>query len=597
MAEEALKVWLATQPGWLLILDNADDPALLMAFVPRTDNGHILITSRARNFQRLGIVKPVRLDELLVEDATAFLLHRCDRQDDDSEERRAAEELAHELDGLPLALEQTAAYIVDQNASLQDYLQSYRSRRLELIQYSSPAFGYYEKTVASAWAANFEAVEKESPAAADVLRLSAFLAPDAIPFELLIQGVSEIGTTVADKLSGVETNPLAINELLQPLGRFSLIHIDRVDRIYSIHRIVQEVLKASMDETASKLWAEYAVRATCRAFPKVEYGNWPLCNRLLPHARALTDMVLAARMRSSEAAQLLLMTGSYLYRQGQYVEAERLYKKALKINREMLGEHHPDYAASLNDLAMVYADMGRHAEAEPLYEEALAIRREALGERHPDYAQTLNNLATLYGQTDRGSEALTLVKEATAIRREALGERHADYAQSLNNLAAQYVSLGRYTEAEPLHQEAMEIRREVLGERHPHYAQSLNNLATLYFQTGRAEKAEPLFKEALEIRRESLGERHLAYTHPLNNLATLYDNLGRHAEAEPLYRELMAIYREVLGERHPRYAHSLQSLATLYLAQNRHAEAEPLFKELMELRRQSQAGSDGDRAS
>ncbi len=40
--------------------------------------------------------------------------------------------------------------------------------------------------------------------------------------------------------------------------------------------------------------------------------------------------------------------------------------------------------------------MGDYAAAEPLYRQALEIRRMALGEDHPDYAASLNNLAGLY---------------------------------------------------------------------------------------------------------------------------------------------------------------------------------------------------------
>ena len=39
----------------------------------------------------------------------------------------------------------------------------------------------------------------------------------------------------------------------------------------------------------------------------------------------------------------------------------------MEIRRVALGEQHPDYAASLNNLAVLYLAMGRHAEAEPLY--------------------------------------------------------------------------------------------------------------------------------------------------------------------------------------------------------------------------------------
>ena len=61
----------------------------------------------------------------------------------------------------------------------------------------------------------------------------------------------------------------------------------------------------------------------------------------------------------------------------------------------ILGQDHPDYATSLNNLAMLYRAMGDHAAALPLFRQALEIRRTALGENHPDYAASLNNLAVL----------------------------------------------------------------------------------------------------------------------------------------------------------------------------------------------------------
>ena len=106
-------------------------------FLPEAEHGHILITSRAPNFQDLGIMHPVGLEQLSVEDATAFLLHRCGRQDAEVVERAAATELASELDGLPLALEQAAAYIVERKATFQRYLKSYRTRGPGLVRHTS----------------------------------------------------------------------------------------------------------------------------------------------------------------------------------------------------------------------------------------------------------------------------------------------------------------------------------------------------------------------------------------------------------------------------------------------------------------------------
>ena len=81
---------------------------------------------------------------------------------------------------------------------------------------------------------------------------------------------------------------------------------------------------------------------------------------------------------------------------GQYEKAEPLYKQALEIRKRVLGEDHPDYASSLNNLALLYRDMGQYEKARPLLQQALEIRKRALGEDHPDYAISLTNLAELY---------------------------------------------------------------------------------------------------------------------------------------------------------------------------------------------------------
>ena len=427
---------------------------------PRTEEGHILVTSRAQDFQDLGIVNPVELLELPVADATAFLLKRCGREEAGADERDAAERLARELRGLPLALEQAAAYIVaDKGLKIQSYLESYRSRGLKRLEARRPALGGYPRSVVSTWAANFEMVEAESPAAADVLRLSAFLAPDAIPLQLLADGASQLGPAVQQALAGAEEDPLLVHDLLGPLSRFSLIGIDGQTEAYSIHRMVQEVLKAAMDDDARRLWAERTVRALARAFPPVEYNNWPLCGRLLPHALAVAAWVEQDHMEFAEAGRLLNQTASYLHDRGQYGEAEPLYKQAREIRRTALGERHPDYATSLHNLAVLYDAMGRHAEAEPLMKQAREIRRTALGERHPDYATSLNNLAELYRAMGRHAKAEPPYKQAREIRRTALGERHPDYATSLHNLAGLYDAMGRHGKAEPLYKQAMEICR------------------------------------------------------------------------------------------------------------------------------------------
>ena len=129
-----------------------------------------------------------------------------------------------------------------------------------------------------------------------------------------------------------------------------------------------------------------------------------------------------------------------------------------------------------------------------------------LGEGHPDYAVSLNNLADLYRAKGDYAAAEPLYRQAMEIRRAALGEGHPDYAASLNNLALLYQAMGDYAAAEPLFRQAMEIYRAVLGEGHPHYATSLNNLARLSVATGHERDALTLMQKAAAIDDRMIGQ-------------------------------------------------------------------------------------------
>jgi tetratricopeptide (TPR) repeat protein len=73
-------------------------------------------------------------------------------------------------------------------------------------------------------------------------------------------------------------------------------------------------------------------------------------------------------------------------------------------------------ATSLNSLAELYHFQGQYAQAEPLFKRALAINEKALGPGHPNLATTLDNLADLYTKTGRKDEANRLFDRAARIR-------------------------------------------------------------------------------------------------------------------------------------------------------------------------------------
>src|SRR5579871_6023083 len=584
---ESVKTWLSTNSSYLLLLDNADNFSIVKKYLPSRPAGHVLITSRAQDFAVLNIRGPVRLHELPVNDALTFLLQRAERENTSKTERAAAADLAQELGYLPLALEQAGAYIVHHEITFEQYLVDYRRLRMGLLERYGPVTGEYPETVYTTWNKSFTAVRAKSEAAAELLTISAFFAPDAVPNALLLDGASELGELLASELTHAPDNQLRLRELLTSLTDYSLIHRNTDAQTYDIHSLVQAVIQAKMNISDRQACAERAVRVANRAFPGVEFDSWPLCERLLPHALACLQYARKEDVEIEEMASLCNEAGYYLNERGFFAEAEPLYQEALKMRRNMLPEGHPDIALSLNNLAVLYKSQGRYTEAEPLYQEALGIFRKALPKNHPNIATCLDSLAVLYDSQGRYAEAELLYLEALGIRRQALSQGHPDIALSLNNLAELYRNQGLYEKAEPLYLEALGIRRQALSQIHPNIALSLNNLAALYDSQGRYAEAELLYLEALGIGRQALSQGHPDTALSLNNLAVLYKSQGRYAEAEPLYQEALAIWRKALPEGHPDIATSLNNLAVLYKSQGLYEKAELFYLEALEMRRKA----------
>jgi hypothetical protein len=213
---DSVKHWLEINSDWLLIFDNADNPEIIEEFFPVQINGHIIITSRAQVFSKLGIMYTIKMDEMSPEESKKFLLTRTVRDIHSLEqiEIKAIEKLGNELYYFPLALEQAGAYIHENFSSFNDYLVSYHNEGLKLLEKSKS--DKYEKTVATTWSLNFEQIENNSKAAIDLLYVSAFLSPYGIPLELIAHGANKLGPVLSASLADVESNPLVLDEVLAP---------------------------------------------------------------------------------------------------------------------------------------------------------------------------------------------------------------------------------------------------------------------------------------------------------------------------------------------------------------------------------------------
>jgi len=565
--------WLNRNDRWLLILDNVDDRRELRPFLPARGKGDVLITSLESVFHEIGIADAIEVGDLGAEEAVRLLLRRAGRDYSDSREHAAATELARELDYFPLALEQAAAFVGETNVLFADYLRAFRKRRVHVLEKAGGLVS--RSTVAATWAATFEALQRASPAAADVLRTSAFLAPEAIPFELFELGAAALGAPIATFFA--DSDELAAAELLRPLARYSLIRPSAESRAFRVHRLVQEIVRATLGTSDSHAYAGRAAAALDAAFPDVDYATWPQCDRLVPNVSALAARVAEYDVCTRPAAAVLNKAASYLRERARYAEAQRLYEQALSLSERACGPDDPESARSLSGLANAHRDQGRYAEALPLHERALAIRERVLSPDHPEIAASLSGLAVVLWDRGMFAEALPLHQRALAIRERALGPDHRDVARSLNNLATVYAEQGRYAEARPLFERSVGIWERALGADHPNVALTLNNLAYVEKEQGRFVEAQALFERAQSIWERALGPDDPNVAYRLDGLADLYRDIGRYADAEELYGRALAIAELALGPEHPVAAYNLAGLANVRAKLGHHAEARALY--------------------
>lgn len=595
---QVVKAWLETHRDWLLILDNLDEPQVLFPsntsgrlryaspFLPSTSRNHVLLTTRADDLSSLslslGFSRPLRMETFTPEQGARLLLVRAERLERATpQSRQEAEQIARDLGGLALAIDQAGAYLAATGASFSSYLQLLHQRSTDLLKQQRNSL--YPASVATTWSISFERVEVRNPTAAELLRFCAFLAPDAIPEEILAQGAEHLG----DVLAPAAADPLQIDAAIESLRASSLIARDPQTRTFTVHRLVQAVQRDSLPIEIQHQWMLRTVLAINATFPYTEITNWPACERLLPHALLCASWIEQAQIITPVTARLLNETGVYLDARGRYAEAEPLYQQALAIRQQLLGPVHPGTAEILNNLAGLYQKQGKYSEAEPLYLRALDIREQHSGALRSYMAITLNNLAGLYKDLGRYAEAEPLLLRALAIDEQVYGHYHPAVATNLNNLAALYENQKKYKQAEPLYQQALAIREQHLEQPHPGTAEVLNNLAGLYQTLRKDKQAEALYLRALTINQQVYGHEHPEVATNLNNLALLYISQKKYEEAERLLQRALAINQQKLGQWHPFTANSLYIQAHLFMLQENYTQAEPLFQHALAIYEQT----------
>ena len=508
--KDAIHRWLGEHTNWLLILDNVEDFNLLHSLVPKVRNGAVLITTRRKVTEPAA--QALELELLPENDAILFLLKRTkvltvnqSLEEGSKHDIEAAKSVARLLGNLPLALDQAGAYILETPYSFTGYLTLFQTYQGQLLQrrIGEHMPTDHPESVTTTFRLNFERVQQRNHAAAELLSFFAFLAPDAIPEEILTAGAQLPGSALALMVSDM----FQLNQAIEVLYTYSLVQRDFKGKTLSVHRLVQAVIKDSLNQKAAQKRVERTVQVINAAFPDLEPAFWPQCEALLPHALLAARYIEEYHLSSNEAGSLAYKTALYLHARARYKEAEPLYRQALRLCEQQWGSEHVEVAAALNGLADLCRDVSKYAEAETCYLRALSIREQKLGKEHLDVAMSLEGVAILYKEQGRYMEAEKLHLRSLATRERQLGPEHLQVAASLNGLGLLYKEQSRYAEAEESYLRSLAIRKRQLGLYHVGVATSLNNLGVLYMTQGRYAEADTSTPTSLRYGRRRYWNR------------------------------------------------------------------------------------------
>ena len=541
------------QGRWLLIYDNAEDPAALISFLPG-GAGHVLITSRSPGWW--DVATPIEIDVLDRAESITLLTGRAARLSP-VEANRVAEVLGD----LPLALAQAAAYLDECGITVDDYVELVADRASEVLAHGTPSG--YPAPLAASLSLAFDKLASQCQAGLALLRIAAELAPEPIPLKLLSSQYEQL----PDALRQIVADPVAFADLIRDLRRRALVRVG--DGSFQLHRLTQAILRSdpSADRAISaQVASSTALSLLSRAVPENPWRNpdsWPMWRVLLPHVLAVAHSMTYLDTDPSAviATDLLQSAGTYLRDIGDCEAAQPLYEELHTRNKQQYGERHVQTLRSASLLAAVLGELGHYSRAQAVAENSLDGCKQLLGDDDPDTlfsAQILGSILTNTGDHER---ARTLDEDTLTRRRRVLGPDHFHTLASANNYAVDLRRAGEYEAARALDEDTLSRRRRVFGADSPDALYSASNLAADLRGLGDYEAARTLDENTLVRRRHILGDDHPETLNSQLGLAADLRRVGDHEGARALDEENLAARRRIRGDNHPDTLWAARSLA------------------------------------
>lgn len=470
---------LRGQDRWLLVFDNAGDPTDVAPFLPG-GTGHVLVTSRDPRWS--SVTEPVPIGEFTRAESLDVL--RSSLPDlSDGDGNRIAQALAD----LPVGVDQAAALLAGTGWTVPTYLDLLDDSTRSLLDGHDP--GGYPLPVAASWLVAFDQLAAGDAAAAQLVTLAAWLAPDPVPLTVF----TDQAAALPEPLATAAGDPLRWARMLRTLRRRAIARIGPDTLL--LHRMPAAVLRThSPVPDPEHGWPAQAVallRAALPADRSNQAGTWPMWRVLLPHVVAVTDPARDTEAVADDAEWLVEHLAIYLHARGEPRVARPYFEQACRRYETRLGDNHASTLAAANNLAVVLRDLGYVDQADALDQDILDRLSRMLDDDEPGVPSPPRSLSEHEQAVKRGQDTFDR-------RRRILGEDHPETLNSAHSLADVLRRVGQHTQARDLDQDTLNRRRRILGDDHPDTRESARNLADTLHGLGQHEQARELEQWSLD---------------------------------------------------------------------------------------------------
>lgn len=601
---------------WLVVFDNYDWPQKvknILEYTPKSSHGAVIMTTRHGDVASLGAL--ISVPGMCEADAVELLLQRTGHTRTVSHltQTRAVVKV---LGYLPLAIDQSAAYIRCRKITPGEFLDHYKNRKEKILKEVPSVWDYQRSlgeedqetplSVFTTWEMSFLQAQAHSPIGDSLghfLSTLAFLAPLHVRmeiFEVYYERLCAAGDAVPPWIESFSDesswDKYEYQDVVASLTDLSLVkhnenpteEEDQLDETssfcsLSLHPLVREWIQLRIPTRERQRHCIEALLILGHYINSagVDYRNWPLKVRLqaLSHVDASLELQPKyagnwASTNYSELRNAFLTISSFYADNGRYGEAERVCRGVLKADKNRNGDQSQIRATELL-LTDIYLLQGHYSEVEETTTRLMTAGDESNQETK---VHMMKNLAKSFFKQGRYDEASSLYRDVLQQQASFLPDDHLDVLHTKENIAQVYRNQGQLLEAIGLYKTVLEAYQTAGLDNHLDALHCMVDLANTYRAQAKYDLATPLYEKASKEVSAKLHADHPTALSTKLFMAINLRELQRHEEAECAFQDVVERSSKVLGLLHPDTLKATMNYAILCDRTGMPVQAEELYR-------------------